>query len=85
MLTTIRRPAIKRCPYKDETDIGEIEINFDGPAPELHELDNKINALCANAISHEDFTAGIAALVPDAIVKTTWQTGSWSVEVTENR
>jgi hypothetical protein len=85
MLTNIRRLVIKRCPFTDETDIGEIVISFDGPAPELHELDNKINALCRHAISHEDFTAGVAVLVPGATVKTTWQTGSWSVEVTENR
>ena len=79
--TTIRRPVIKQCPFKDETDAGELVITFAGDAPELHGLAAKVDALNAEPVSHEDFTAAVAALVPDARVVTTWNTGPWSVEV----
>ncbi len=81
MITVIRRPVIKTCPYKDETDAGELVIAFPGPAPELHDLAAQVDALCAKPVSHEDFTASAAALVPGAQVTTTWNTGPWSVEV----
>lgn len=81
MITTIRRPVIKRCPFVGETDAGELVITFPGEAPELHNLAGQVDALCAEPISHEEFTASVAAMVPDAHVVTTWSTGPWSVEV----
>lgn len=81
MVTVIRRPVIKPCPYRAETDAGELVVTFDGPAPELHDLAAKIDALCVTAVSHEDFTAAVAALVPGAHVRTAWTTGPWLVEV----
>jgi hypothetical protein len=83
VITIIRRPVIKRCPFKDETDAGELVITFDGAAPELHDLAAQVDKLAAEPVSHEDFTSAVAALVPGAHVATTWSTGPWSVEVTE--
>lgn len=83
MKTTIRRPVIKPCPYRAETDAGELVITFDGPAPELHALAAHVDELCADAVTHEDFTASVAALVPEAKVATRWNTGPWLVEVCE--
>ena len=84
MITTIRRPVIKRCPFKDETDAGELVITFDGEAPELHALAAAIDQLCQEPVTHEAFTAAVAELVPDAKVTTTWSTGPWAAEVTES-
>jgi hypothetical protein len=82
MITVIRRPVIKQCPYKHETDAGELTVTIPGPAPELHELAASVDAITAGAVSHEDFTAAVAALLPPGSqVVTTWRTGPWSVEV----
>jgi hypothetical protein len=81
MRTTIRRAVIKPCPHRNETDSGELVIVFDGPAPELHALAAKIDALCTAAVTHEDFTGQVAALLPAAEVRTAWNTGPWFVEV----
>ena len=83
MTTTIRRPVIKRCPFKDETDAGELVITFPGDAPELHNLAVQVDELAAKPVTHEDFTAAVAEMVPEARVVTTWHTGPWSVEVSE--
>jgi len=85
MRTTIRRPVIKLCPFKDETDAGELIIMFPGEAPELHALAAKVDALAAGPVSHEDFTSAVAALLPaGSQVATTWNTGPWSVRVEED-
>jgi len=81
---TVRRPVIKRCPFKDETDAGELVITFAEDAPELHNLAEKIDALCAEPVTHEDFTRGVLDMLGgEAQVTTTWHTGPWSVEVRE--
>lgn len=83
MNTTIRRPVIKRCPFKDETDAGELVITFAGAAPELHDLGKLVDSLAAQEISHENFTSQLSAMLPPgASVVTTWHTGPWDVEVT---
>lgn len=83
-MITIRRPVIKRCPFKDETDAGELAITFPEDAPELHNLAEQIDKLCAEPVTHEDFTRGVLDLLGgDAAVTTTWHTGPWSVEVRE--
>jgi hypothetical protein len=81
MKTTITRPVIKRCPFRDETDAGTLTIIIPGEAPELHDLAGKVDALCAEEITHEEFTQALAAAVPGAEVVTTWHTGPWDVEV----
>jgi hypothetical protein len=85
MTVILRRPVIKRCPFRPETDAGTLTITLPGgPVPELHSLDDRIDALCADPISHEEFTAFVAAVLPaDAVVTTKWNTGAWDVEVTE--
>lgn len=81
----VRRPVIKRCPFKDETDAGELVITFPGDAPELHTLAGQVDKLCAEPITHEEFTRAIAVMLGDEVqVSTTWNTGPWSVEVREN-
>lgn len=83
-MITLRRPVIKRCPFKDETDAGELVIVLPGDAPELHHLGEQIEALCAEPVTHEDFTRGVADMLGEgAQVTTTWHTGPWSVEVSE--
>jgi hypothetical protein len=81
--TTLRRQVIKQCPYKDETDVGELVIVIPDEAPELHNLAAAVDAITADPISHEAFTAEVADMLPPgSTVTTTWQTGPWSVEVT---
>lgn len=83
MITTIRCPIVKQCPYYRETDRGELTITFQGPAPELHELAGDVDEIAREPISHEQFTAAVAALVPGAEVVTRWETVPWQVQVTE--
>ena len=79
---TLRRTVIKQCPYRHEIDTGELVIVLDGDAPELHGLAAQIDALCAEPISHEHFTARVAAILPiGARVTTNWTTGPWAVQV----
>ena len=78
----LRRPVIKQCPYRRETDAGELVIVLEGEAPELHDLAAQVDALCAEPITHEQFTARLAAILPaGARVTTTWHTGPWAVQV----
>jgi len=83
MITTLKRQVIKRCPFKNEMDAGELTIVIDGPAPELHALGGQVDEIAAKPVSHEDFTVAVAELVPGCAVLTTWRTGPWSVEVRE--
>jgi hypothetical protein len=83
-MITIRRAVLKRCPFKDEADAGELAIVLPGDAPELHGLGDQVDVLCREPVTHEDFTRAVLALLPDgAQVTTTWHTGAWSVEVRE--
>jgi hypothetical protein len=83
LTTTLRRQVIKECPYKDETDVGELTIVIPGEAPELHNLADAVNTLSRGPVSHEDFTLGVADMLPPGSkVTTTWRTGPWDVEVT---
>ncbi len=88
MVTTLRRPVVKQCPYRDETDIGLLVIVIPGEAPELHNLGHAIDEVAAapGGISHEEFTARVAEMLPPGSkVTTTWRTGVWDeVEVTED-
>jgi hypothetical protein len=80
--TTIRRHILKRCPFKPETDAGELVVVLPGDAPELHHFGDQIDKLCAEPVTHEDFTRAVADLFDgEAQVTTTWHTGPWSVEV----
>ena len=79
---TLRRTVIKQCPYRVETDTGELVIVLDGDAPELHDLAIKADALCAEPITHEQFTERLAAILPaGARITTNWTTGPWDVQV----
>lgn len=83
-MITIRRAVLKRCPHRDETDRGELAITLPGDAPELHHLGAQVDVLCDHAVTHEDFTRSVLALLPEgARVATTWHTGPWLVEVSE--
>lgn len=83
-IVILTRPIVKRCPYVGETDRGELVIVLDaapGDVPELHNLGQEIDKLTEGPVSHEEFTAGVAALVPGAGVMSCWGTGCWRVEV----
>ena len=78
----LRRTVIKRCPFRDETDTGELVVTLPGDAPELHNLAEQVDQLCAEPVTHEDFTRGVADLLGgEAAITTRWRTGPWDVEV----
>lgn len=83
----LRMPVAKECPYRDETDVGRLRIIIYGnDAPELHALEARVAHLAVEpgGISHEDYTAAVAALCPPGSKVTTWwETGKWEVRVTE--
>jgi hypothetical protein len=88
MITTLRRPVIKRCPYKDETDAGELVIVISGElgeeVPELHALAQLIDTAAAEPVSHENFTQLVCEMLPPgSVVTTRWHTGPWDVECRE--
>lgn len=77
-------PVVKRCPFMDELDAGEVAVTLPGDAPELHNLAGKIRELCAEPVTHEQFTRGVLDLLGgEALVVTRWHTGPWEVEVRE--
>ena len=83
-MITMRRPLLKHCPYREETDAGELTVVLPADAPELHDLGRQIDALCGQPVTHEDFTRAVLGLLPEgATVTTRWHTGPWDVEVTE--
>lgn len=82
MAVSLRMPVVKQCPFRDETDAGELVITIPGDAPELHDLAAAVDSAAAGRVSHEDFTRRVASLLPAGSgVVTTWHTGPWSVEV----
>ena len=87
MKVTLRMQVIKTCPYRDETDVGELIVTVPGEAPELHQLADAVKTIAGRdgGVSHERFTAEVAALLPPgATASTTWRTGPWDVEATED-
>lgn len=83
-MITIRMPVIKPCPFADEMDAGEVEITLPGDAPELHSLAKKVYGLCADPVTHEQFTRAILDLLGgEGLVVARWRTGPWVVEVRE--
>jgi hypothetical protein len=83
-MITVRTAVAKQCPFKHETDRGELAIICPADAPELHHLGQQVDTLCAAEVSHEDFTRQVLGLLPPgSSVVTTWQTGRWKVEVRE--
>lgn len=82
-MITIRTAIAKRCPYKNELDIGELIITCPGDAPELHALGKQVRE--NGLVSHEQYTRDVLALLPEgSSVTTHWRTGPWEVEVTED-
>jgi hypothetical protein len=80
---TLYRPVIKQCPYRNETDTGELAITLPAEPSDLGPLGAAVGALCAAPVTHEEFTARLARTLPaDAQVTTAWHTGPWDVEVT---
>ena len=82
-MITLRMTVIKQCPFRDETDTGELIITLPGDAPELHNLAEQVGKLCAEPVTHEDFTRSVRDLLNgEATIVTRWHTGPWDVEVT---
>jgi hypothetical protein len=83
----LRMPVVKECPFREETDIGRLRIIVYGAdAPELHALAARIEDLAVKpgGISHEDYTAAVAALCPaGSKVTSWWRTGPWEIRVDE--
>jgi hypothetical protein len=81
-MITIRTAVAKRCPYKDEIDIGELVITCPGDAPELHALAKQVKE--GGLVSHEQYTRDVLSLLPEgSSVTTHWHTGPWDVECSE--
>lgn len=84
-MITVTMPVIKRCPFADEIDAGELSVTFPQDAPELHNLAARIQELCAAPVTHEDFTRGVLDLIGgEGTVETRWHTGPWSVTCRED-
>ena len=63
---------------------GELAITSPEDAPELHNLAEQIDKLCAEPVTHEEFTRAVLDILGgEGLVVTRWHTGPWSVEVRE--
>ena len=83
-MITVTMPVLKQCPFKDELDAGELAVTFPEDAPELHNLAAQVLKLCAEPVTHEDFTRGVLDMLGgEGLVVTRWHTGPWDVEVWE--
>jgi len=82
MKVTLVGPAEKRCPYRDEADVGEVEITFDvpeGDAPEFHTLAKQLASFADLALSHEAYTRRVLTLTGALTVKSRWTTAGMAV------
>jgi hypothetical protein len=80
---TMERDVSKRCPYVEEKDVGAISLVFrDREAPEMYAVAEWLDALGEREpITHEAYTAAVAAQFPEAQVVTTWITDVWRMTV----
>lgn len=87
-MIALRKPVAKRCPYRDELDIGDVDITLDAEdAPELHALAEAIDEVGRDPVglTHEEFTRRVVALIDGpATVTTTWKTGGWVVVISRD-
>lgn len=82
MILTVTAPVTKRCPYKDESDDGEVTLTFhvaEGDGPELHDLASLLDTYRHVEISHEAFTREVAAATGAESVCSTWTTAGMTV------
>jgi hypothetical protein len=82
-MIVLRREVAKRCPFRDEFDIGMLTVELqEDDAPELYELASIVDSAGEEPISHEAYTRAIADLFKglSVTVTTTWRTGPWLVE-----
>lgn len=68
------------CPYREERDVGTVELTFSGPAPELHGLADRLAVFAEVKITHEELTE-MLAVETGASVVTKWITAGLEVEV----
>lgn len=84
---TITGRLVHECPFKDESDQGEVTITWlpDGHTLELHALREWLDGFARVKVSHEALTAAIEAElddlpgITDVSVATTWQTAGFRV------
>jgi hypothetical protein len=83
-MITVAMPVLKQCPFVDELDAGRLIITFAEDAPELHNVASQVRKLCADPVTHEDFTRSVLDMLGDGVlVATRWHTGPFDVEVRE--
>ena len=81
MKITVRSPLVHVCPFADEIDVGEVEMTFEGDAPELYDLRRHLERFATQALTHEAITRQLAEDFPQAEIVTTWTTAGMGVEV----
>lgn len=80
MRTIVRSRITHLCPYREERDVGTVEMTFSGPAPELHGLADRLQVFAEVKITHEELTE-MLAVETGASVVTKWITAGLEVEV----
>lgn len=80
--TVVTGTVFKQCPFKDELDTGEVELTFEGDAPELHALAKLLASYRQVKMSHEDFTREMLAKTTAVAAQSTWTTAGLRVVVT---
>lgn len=79
--TTVTGAVFKQCPFKNELDSGEVELTFDGDAPELHGLAELLASYRQVKMSHEDFTREMLVKTAAVSARSTWTTAGLRVVV----
>lgn len=69
-----------RCPYRDEEDVGWVELTFVGPAPELYGLAKELLSYRDRKLTHEEATEELAASTGAEVV-TRWTIAGLETEV----
>lgn len=74
----------KRCPIKDEVDVGSIAIHYFNATrlPELHEVNRLLDHYDESPTTHEEYTAMMRGLLKADKVVTRWRTADLFVTVT---
>lgn len=80
-MVTVRTALVHLCPHRAEVDVGRIEMEFVGEAPELHGLSAYLQSFASVSETHEAITEAIQEQFPKAKISTFWHTAGCDVEV----
>lgn len=83
MRMEVTMAVTKRCPYRDERDVGTVTLDLAVPVAndcmELYALAGAVEKVGEEPLSHEEYTRRLSKFAGVVSVTTRWRTGPWEV------